>query len=209
MKYIILALVALVLTYASHAHVTPSGGSRESPLRQGDRVEITWDSSRVAQPVMISLWDGERRRSIPIQRSLTTPHASYQWTIPDTVPSGSLYRFVISSEGNPSAGHFSQSFATIQHASPQISSVVSTDPGHTLEATPVPARDRIRVQWTGGEAQQVVLMTSVGEPVSTWSCAIGSSRMECDVSSIASGVYLLLVQYTTGATTMRPVVIQR
>lgn len=208
MKYITLALVVLLLSIPLRAHVTPSGGSREHTLRQGQRIDITWDSSRVASPVTISLWDGERRRSIPIYRSLTTPHASYAWTIPDTLPSGSLYRFVVASAANPTTGHFSPSFLTIQRASPHISSVASTDPAHTVEATPLPARDRVRVQWTGGEVQQVMLTTSVGETIATWPCALGSSRLECDVSAIASGVYLLTVHYTTGVTTTRPIVIQ-
>ncbi len=208
MKYFILAIIALLPTLASHAHVTPSGGSRERSLHQGDRVEVTWDSSSVASPVTISLWDGERRRTIPIHRSLTPSTASYEWTIPDTLPPGSLYRFVVASTASPTMSHFSQSFVTIQRTTPQISSVTSTDAVLTVEAMPLPAGDRIRVQWSGGEAQQVVLTTSVGQTISTWSCAVGSSRMECDVSAVASGVYLLSVQFTSGATTTRPVVIQ-
>lgn len=209
MKYIILVIIALLHTLASHAHITPSGGSCVSTLRQGDRVEIRWDSSRVASPVTISLWDGERRRSIPIHQSLTPSQASYEWIIPDTLPSGSLYRFVVAPTVNPTIGHFSQSFVTIQQAVPQITSVASADSVLTLEAIPLPARDRIRVQWTGGEALQLTLSTSVGQTISTWPCVVGSSRMECDVSAVASGVYLLSIQFTTGSTTTRPIVIQR
>jgi len=208
MKLTIVALTLLFCTIASYGHVTPSGGSREKPLRQGERVTITWDSTRVASPVTISLWDGERRRTIRIHSAYATSQSSFDWTIPDTVQPGSLYRFIVASSSTPTIAHFSESFVAIHPVEQRITTVFNSTSEQQLRIMPVPARDVIRVQWSGSDAKTVVLSTVLGATITSWPCASGSTQLDLNVSAIPSGVYQLTLQCMSGDTTTRTVVIQ-
>lgn len=208
MKLIIIALTLILFAAASFAHVTPSGGSREKPLRLGESVTITWDSTRVASPVVISLWDGERRRTTRIQSAYSASQASFEWTIPDTVQPGSLYRFIVASSSSPTIGHYSESFVSIYPAEQRTSAVATPSRDQSLQITPVPAHDVLRVQWGGSEAQALLLTTMLGTRITSWVCMNGSTQMELNVSTVPSGVYQLTLRYANGDFTTRTVVIQ-
>jgi hypothetical protein len=209
MKYIIIALTLLLISISLHAHVTPSGGSRETALRQGDRVLITWDSSIVSSPVTLSLWDGDRRMVIPIHSAFTTNRASYDWVIPDTLSAGLQYRFVVASASRPIVRHFSESYVAIEAQRPRVSDVAENTQDIPLRVFPLPATDLLRVEWGQTEAQQLVLTTLIGASLSTWTCPNNATRVEVNVASLPPGMYILMVRYANGATRSQPVVIQR
>ena len=207
MNLIIVALIWIVFSIATYGHVTPSGGSREKPLRLGDRVTITWDSSRVTSPVVISLWDGHRRRTTRIHTSSASSQA-FEWEIPDSLQPGSLYRFIVASSSSPMNGHYSEGFVTIYPPEQRTSSVSVPIPDQQLHVTPIPAHDVVRVRWGDHEARTIGLTTLLGATIASWACSTSSTQMDISVSAIPSGVYQLTLQYANGATTTRTVVIQ-
>lgn len=208
MKITLLALVLVAFCQLSHAHVQPSGGSREVPLTTGSSVTVTWDSTLVQPPVIISLWDGERRATTPIHLAYNGMRAAYEWTIPDTIPSGRLYRFIIASASSPHTTHFSQSFVTIQHTMPRVSTIERDHSEPQLSITPLPARDVLHVRWDAAEATRVDLTTLIGQSLRTWSCVAGSTRMDIDVAGIPSGMYVLVVHRADGTPVSRTVLVQ-
>ena len=208
MKITLLAFTLVALSHLSHAHVQPAGGAREATLTAGSRITITWDSSLVQSPVAIALWDGERRVTTPIHQAYNGVHAAYEWTIPDTMLSGQLYRFVIASASTPQTAQFSQSFVTIQHAIPRVSSIDRDRSEPQLSITPLPARDVLHVRWDAAEATRVDLTTLIGQPLRTWSCVGGSTRMDIDVAGIPSCMYMLVVHRADGTPISRSVLVQ-
>lgn len=207
MKPSVVLTFLVALSVALHAHVTPSGGSREKALRQGERITITWDSSEVSFPVTLSLWDGERRSIIPIYHAYTAARSRYEWTVPDTLPPGRMYRFIVTSALTPAVRHLSESYVSIDASVPLVSSVASSQYETPIHVMPVPARDVLRVNWVQSDAQQITLTTLVGSPVASWQCPNGATQMDVGVTPIPSGLYLLTVTYAGGATATRPVVI--
>lgn len=208
MKITLLAFTLVALSHLSHAHVQPAGGAREATLTTGSIVTVTWDSALVQSPVNIWLWDGERRVTTPIHTAYNGVRAAYEWTIPDTMQAGGLYRFVIASASTPQSTHFSQSFVTIQHAIPRVSSIDRDRAELGLSITPLPARDILHVRWDAAEATRVDLTTLIGQPLRTWSCVGGSSRMDVDVAGIPSGMYMLVVHRADGTPIARSVLVQ-
>lgn len=209
MKHLLLALALIVYSALLHAHVTPSGGSRETALRAGERVIITWDTTGISFPVTISLWDGAHATMIPVQRSYSAMRAVYEWTIPDTITGGNLYRFVVASATQPSVRHFSESYVTIQPSSSRMSSVAEEREQLSLRVSPTPARDVLQVGWDRSDAHELVISTLVGTPLAAWRCPYGATRMEIDVLSIPSGVYVLSLKGTHGVVQTQPLLIQR
>lgn len=209
MRHLLAAFAMLALSAHLQAHVTPSGGSRETVLRAGERVVITWDTTGIPFPVTISLWDGAHATMIPVQRSYTATRAVYEWTIPDTITGGNLYRFVVASATQPSVRHFSESYVTIQPSSSRVSSVAEEREQPTLRVSPTPARDVLQVGWDRSDAQELVLSTLVGTSLAVWRCPYGATRMEIDVLSIPAGVYVLSLKGAHGLVQTQPLVIQR
>lgn len=207
MKPSLVLIFLATLSVALHAHVTPSGGSREKALRQGERITITWDSSQVSFPVTLSLWDGERRLIVPIFHAYTAGRSAYEWTVPDTLPPGRMYRFIVTSALTPSVRHLSESYVSIDAPVPLVSSVAGSLNETSLRVMPVPAGDVLRVNWAQSDAQEITLTTMVGSSVATWPCPTGATQMDVGVATIPSGLYVLGVTYAGGTTATRMVVI--
>ncbi|MEY2718920.1 MAG: hypothetical protein RLZZ273_286 [Bacteroidota bacterium] len=193
---------------SASAGVWPAGGTLNEPMKAGVSVCIRWDATLMADHVDVELWDGERRLSTPIAKSVAAYQGHILWDIPHSATPGRLYRFVVRDADNPIRAEYSSGFHRIYGVS-EFATTVEEGIGaaDSLIVTPFPAGDRARVAWTTHDATTVevfdmqgVAVLTVSPPSQTRACAINTS-------TLLSGQYTVVLKLTNGVVRRRPLMV--
>ncbi|HLP28926.1 MAG TPA: Ser-Thr-rich GPI-anchored membrane family protein [Candidatus Didemnitutus sp.] len=210
MKIILLIITITMMFHNVYGHVWPSGGATEQPLTAGTQIAITWDDVITAQQVSLELWDGERAVRTQIASHVPANSKRYVWTLPEDLPSGRHYRFVVRDEVRTNIAVYSHGFATIVPSRPIISTVDSdASPSLAVSMEPQPATDRLRATWSVEDVTQLEVRDVAGQLYWNQSIHPATSTVEIDTQSLPSGAYTLVMYRVNGQTSTRPFMIKR
>jgi N-acetylmuramoyl-L-alanine amidase len=91
--------------------------------------------------------------------------------------------------------------AEIRQSTLAVCNVLADEPAQfsrELAAYPVPARQRLLVEFAGLAVQQLALVATNGQPVQQWAVPPGQTSLELDLAALPAGLYLLQVETATG-----------
>ncbi|MCU0450825.1 MAG: N-acetylmuramoyl-L-alanine amidase [Bernardetiaceae bacterium] len=91
--------------------------------------------------------------------------------------------------------------AEVRQSTLAVCNVLADDPvvfTRQLSLYPVPARQRLTVDFAGLAVRQLALVTANGQPLQAWAVPPGQASLDLDLAALPAGLYLLQVETPDG-----------
>jgi len=213
MKRIIIAVAILIAAAIQplrlRGEITPSGGEIKGGYRPGMTVNVTWDGVLAAQYVDVCIWDGDRGQLTILATRVIASVGVYPVTIPIASMPGVHYRFVVRDSDVPQKAEFSPGFIRVSNIQPIVA---STDEEHDqlkLVCSPLPAHERVDVQWNGIRIKQLELRDASDRVVLDMTPHDNSTACTLNITACATGLYVLRATTADDDVLLRRVVVLR
>jgi hypothetical protein len=198
-------LCTAILTMSSvNAEVFPSGGRAYKDISQGETVRVRWSNEINAHLVDVLLWDGRTGVYTMIAEKIPISNHQIEWQVPESIPNGDRFRFVIRDVANHHRRDYSSGFVHIQRSQEMIVGVGGVVSTSSVMVWPNPANQVCEIRWHSGLVDKIKVTDLQGNITTILSVERGSQAAVLDVSGFSKGAYQISLMQSDVLTGVAP-----
>lgn len=215
-----LSLLAIVLCTSSVAHgqVTPSGGTSDRPIVQGQSIMVRWVRFFNAPLVDIYVWNANTSTRERIARDVHASGGEYAWQIPDDFQSGERYRFIVEPTTEREKRIMSRGWVHIgsvtdseisnheKNIATHVASDITTLERARVSVAPQPARESVRLR-TNDDYTSIQVLNLQGVVLHQHELQTGERTIDLDVQEYPAGTYNIVLTSDDGRRVSTSVVV--
>lgn len=188
---VLVCTMITILTTEAQAEVFPSGGRSNKSIRQGEAIKIYWTNELDAPQIDVVLWNGRNGTYTTIANNVDLSIGEFSWQVPQNLPDGDRFRFIIRDAQRPHRIDYSMGFVTIGRTPGLVASIDQPSLPMHVDVRPNPANQICEVQWESKTADNIKVLDLSGRTVAVYRVEVGAQAAFVDVSGFVQGVYQL------------------